>query len=178
MQTLSDKRKVYEVKGLPKASNAAHLARLHRSLRGCSVRTWISGTVSETQRNNRTSLCGRERKTRYALYTLSRFGSSRNVGQAEICVHEFKKAGIMEGKGPSKYLRFLQFFLNFNDFSKIYQKTSCGVISTRGFSTSWKRDLHRKSLFVIHFRKWFFLFEGLRTEWPRIHQVPIQSVLE
>lgn len=59
--------------------------------------------LSETERNHRTSLCRRKRKTWNEIYAVQRIGKSDNGADPFICMYESKETGNLEmEKGRAK----------------------------------------------------------------------------
>ena len=52
--------------------------------------------LSETERNHRTGLCRRKRKTWNEIYTVQRIGKSDNGADPFICMYESKETGNLE----------------------------------------------------------------------------------
>ena len=67
---------------------APRLARLHRACGGRPAFTVGQSNLRAALTDDRARLCGRERKTRHALYTLSRAARGYRMGQAQICRDE------------------------------------------------------------------------------------------
>ena len=67
---------------------APRLARLPRACGGRPAFIAGQSNLRAALTDDRTRLCGRKRKTRDALYTLSRADRSNRMGQAQICCDE------------------------------------------------------------------------------------------
>ena len=88
MQKLSCSRVLYAKPAMYQNRYAPRLARLHRARGRRPAFAAGQSNLRAALTDNRTRLCGREGKTRDALYTLSRADCGNRMGQAQICCDE------------------------------------------------------------------------------------------